>query len=381
MHARVATANDAAAIAAIYTQGIEDRVATFETEPRTATQVQTWFDGQHPIVVVEHGEEVIAYASSSSYRPRACYAGIAEFAVYVRRDWRGKGAGRLALSLLVQECEAAGFWKLVSRAFVENTASRALLKTMGFREVGVYEKHGQLDGIWHDVVIIEYLLQAGKSRPGNKEITHPRFAAFYNWMMAQTWTRQMFDPLRKKLVGQAEGIVLEVGAGGGQNFTFYDPAYVREVRAIEPDRAMLLRAEQCLAQASVPIHLMQAAVEELPFANAHFDSVVITLVLCSVRDQKRSLREIWRVLKPGGMLLLLEHVRAQGAIAAWMQDALVPLTKRCLGNCHWNRNTLHVLEETGFVLTHIRQLGGGLQPVISLRAMRPTGREEPDGDL
>lgn len=160
MRSRVATSDDAAAIAGIYNQGIEDRVATFETELRTAAMVQTWFDGQHPIVVVEYQDEVIAYASSSSYRPRACYAGIVEFSVYVRRDWRGKGAGRLAISRLIQECEAAGFWKLVSRVFVENAASRALLQAVGFREVGVYEKHGQLDGIWRDVVIVEYLLLA-----------------------------------------------------------------------------------------------------------------------------------------------------------------------------------------------------------------------------
>jgi L-amino acid N-acyltransferase YncA len=160
MHTRVATPKDAAAIAAIYHQGIEDRIATFETDLRTAAMVQIWFDGQHPIVVVENGEEVIAYASSSSYRPRVCYAGIVEFSVYVRRDWRGKGAGRLALSRLIWECEQASFWKLVSRVFVENAASRALLKVVGFREVGVYEKHGQLDGIFRDVVIVEYLLSS-----------------------------------------------------------------------------------------------------------------------------------------------------------------------------------------------------------------------------
>lgn len=85
--------------------------------------VQTWFDGQHPIVVIEDSEEVIAYASSSSFQPRVCYAGIVEFSVYVQRDWRGKGAGRLALVRLIEECERARFWKLVSRVFVENAAS------------------------------------------------------------------------------------------------------------------------------------------------------------------------------------------------------------------------------------------------------------------
>lgn len=157
MRARLATRADAAAIAAIYNQGIEDRVGTFETALRTEAMITTWFDDNHPIVIVEQEGESIAYASTSSYRDRACYAGIAEFSVYVRRDSRGKGAGRLALSHLMRECEAAGFWKLVSRIFVENEASRRLMHRLGFREVGIYEKHGQLDGVWRDVVIVEYL--------------------------------------------------------------------------------------------------------------------------------------------------------------------------------------------------------------------------------
>lgn len=157
MQVRLATLVDAGTIAAIYNQGIEDRVGTFETELRSAEVVTSWFDGRHPIVVVEQDGEVIACASTSSYRERTCYAGIAEFSVYVRRDWRGKGAGRMALTRLLQECEEAGFWKLVSRVFVENTASRGLLRRLGFREVGIYEKHGQLDGVWRDVVIVELL--------------------------------------------------------------------------------------------------------------------------------------------------------------------------------------------------------------------------------
>ncbi|GCE12442.1 arsinothricin resistance N-acetyltransferase ArsN1 family A [Tengunoibacter tsumagoiensis] len=158
MRVRVATVADAAGIAIIYNQGIEDRVGTFETQLRTEAMVASWFDDIHPIVVVEQEQEVIAYASTSSYRARPCYAGIAEFSVYVRRDWRGKGAGRLAMTQLLQESAAAGFWKLLSRVFVENEASRGLLRSLGFREVGIYEKHGQLDGIWRDVVIVEYLL-------------------------------------------------------------------------------------------------------------------------------------------------------------------------------------------------------------------------------
>ncbi|GHO50591.1 arsinothricin resistance N-acetyltransferase ArsN1 family A [Ktedonospora formicarum] len=163
MWRRLATIADAAAIAHIYNQGIEDRVGTFETELRTEAMVASWFDGSHPIVVVEQEQDIIAYASTSSYRARPCYAGVGEFSVYVRRNWRGKGAGKEAMQHLLQACEAAGFWKLISRVFVENTASRGLLRSLGFREVGVYEKHGQLDGIWRDVVIVEYLFQANLS--------------------------------------------------------------------------------------------------------------------------------------------------------------------------------------------------------------------------
>jgi L-amino acid N-acyltransferase YncA len=157
MRVRLATKSDATAITAIYNQGIEDRVGTFETELRTEAMVVSWFDDIHPIVVVEQEDDIIAYASTSSYRPRPCYAGIAEFSVYVRRDSRGKGAGRLAMTGLCQQSEQAGFWKLVSRVFVENAASRGLLCSLGFREVGIYEKHGQLDGVWRDVVIVERL--------------------------------------------------------------------------------------------------------------------------------------------------------------------------------------------------------------------------------
>ena len=99
-----------------------------------------------------------AFASTSLYRPRDCYAGIAEFSVYVDRAARGAGAGRAAMQALIPAAQAAGYWKLVSRVFPENTASRALLASLGFREVGTYEQHGQLDGVWKDVVIVEKLL-------------------------------------------------------------------------------------------------------------------------------------------------------------------------------------------------------------------------------
>lgn len=160
MHPRPATPADAAAIARIYNQGIEDRLATFETRLRTADDVLTWFDGVHPIVVVEDEGQVIAFASTSTYRPRECYAGVAEFSVYVAREARGRGAGKVAMEALIRAAEASGLWKLLSRIFMENVASRALMRRLGFREVGIYEKHARLDGAWKDVVIVEYLVAA-----------------------------------------------------------------------------------------------------------------------------------------------------------------------------------------------------------------------------
>jgi phosphinothricin acetyltransferase len=161
--ARPAELHDAAAIAEIYNQGIEDRVATFETEPRTTETVEAVLAarvGRYPAVVVEDGSRVLGFAWVSEYRPRDAYAGVAEFSVYVARGARGRGVGRTAMEALMTEAERRGFSKLVSRIFPENVASRRLCAALGFREVGVYRRHGQLDGRWMDCVIVERLLGA-----------------------------------------------------------------------------------------------------------------------------------------------------------------------------------------------------------------------------
>lgn len=158
--ARPATIADATSIAAIYNEGIVDRTATFETETRSAGDVGLWFDAVHPIVVVEDGPggPIVGFASTSTYRPRRAYAGIAEFSVYVGRRARGRGVGTVAMAAIIAGAEAAGYWKLVSRVIAENVASRALLRSVGFREVGTYRRHARLDGEWRDVVIVERLL-------------------------------------------------------------------------------------------------------------------------------------------------------------------------------------------------------------------------------
>jgi L-amino acid N-acyltransferase YncA len=157
---RSAGPGDAGAIAEIYNQGIADRIATFETDPRTAVDILEWLRRGNPVVVVEAPSgEIVAWASATPYRPdRPAYAGVAEFSVYVARAWRGRGIGRAALDGLVGEAEGRGIWKLVSRIFPENTASLALCRAAGFREVGVYRRHGVLDGQWRDCVIVELLL-------------------------------------------------------------------------------------------------------------------------------------------------------------------------------------------------------------------------------
>lgn len=151
---------DAAAIADIYNQGIADRGATFETEPRTPEDIRPRIEDTSclPLLVAERAGRVLGWAGLSSYRSRACYAGVAEFSIYLDRQARGQGVGRQLLTALIEAARERGYWKLVSRIFPFNTASRSLCRTCGFREVGVYEKHAQLDGQWMDVVIVERLI-------------------------------------------------------------------------------------------------------------------------------------------------------------------------------------------------------------------------------
>ena len=158
---RAATAADAEAIARIHNEGIEERIATFETEPRTAAQVAEALarkGDRYPTVVVEREGRVVAWASAGPYSDRPCYAGVAEHSVYVARAHRGAGAGRAALEGLAGAYARRGFWKLVSRIFPENTSSLALHERADFRVVGVYRRHARLDGAWRDCVIVERLL-------------------------------------------------------------------------------------------------------------------------------------------------------------------------------------------------------------------------------
>ena len=157
--ARPARPDDAAAMTAIYNEGIADRIATFETEPRATTDIAEWFETAKAIVTVTDGSgQIVGYAVAHPYADRCCYAGIGEYSVYVARAHRGRGVGRVAMEALIAASRDAGLWKLMSRIFPQNTASRALMASLGFREVGVHEKHGKLDGAWMDTVIVELLI-------------------------------------------------------------------------------------------------------------------------------------------------------------------------------------------------------------------------------
>ncbi len=158
---RSAVPTDAPAIAAIYNHGIAERSSTFETVQRTTRDIEQRLMEleRYPLLVAtDAAGAVVGWAGLSGYRPRDCYAGIGEFSVYLDTAARGQGIGRRLLEALIDVARAQGYWKLLSRIFLFNTASRALCRSVGFREVGIYEKHGQLEGRWLDVVIVERLI-------------------------------------------------------------------------------------------------------------------------------------------------------------------------------------------------------------------------------
>jgi L-amino acid N-acyltransferase YncA len=155
---RPAVLADAAAIAAIYNDGIEDRVATFETRPRTVDEVAAWLGDGLPVIVAEADATVVGFARVSPYSDRCVYTGVGEHGVYVARAARGRGIGVALLGALCDAAADAGLYKLTSRVFADNAASRAVHLAAGFEEVGVQRRHGRLDGEWKDCVLVERLI-------------------------------------------------------------------------------------------------------------------------------------------------------------------------------------------------------------------------------
>jgi L-amino acid N-acyltransferase YncA len=156
---RRARLEDCEAVALIYNEGIAERSSTFETEPRSAADVRDWLASPtHPVLVVERGGAVVGWARVSPYSARPCYGGVVEASVYVRESERGRGLGGALLAALLNEAEGAGFHKVLGKLFTDNAPSRHLIARHGFRKVGTHVRHGRLDGIWRDVLLVERLL-------------------------------------------------------------------------------------------------------------------------------------------------------------------------------------------------------------------------------
>ena len=197
---------------------------------------------------------------------------------------------------------------------------------------------------------------------------HKWFAAVYDRLMSSA-ERSFMKGVREEIAGGAGGRVLELGAGTGANFAYYG-VDADEIFAIEPDPYMLERARKRAAEVPANIELHQVAAEELPFPDATFDFVIDTLVLCSVRDPRRALAEMKRVLKPGGELRLYEHVRYQNPIGALSQDIVTPVWRWFGAGCHPNRDTGRFLREAGFEITSVK-IRKELPPIPPMIFSRP----------
>jgi L-amino acid N-acyltransferase YncA len=158
---RNAAPSDAAAIAAIYNQGIIDRIATLETEERTPEERSAWLAARgprNPVLVAERDGAIVGWGSLNQFSPRKAYDFVADFSVYVERAWRGKGVGSALLRALVTRAKQLGYHKLVLAAFPWNAGGMALYQKYGFRTVGIYKEQGLLDGKWVDTIIMEKIL-------------------------------------------------------------------------------------------------------------------------------------------------------------------------------------------------------------------------------
>lgn len=157
-----------------------------------------------------------------------------------------------------------------------------------------------------------------------------------------------FKKVRTALVRTAKGEVLEIGSGTGVNFPYYKCA--AHVTAIEPSQKMRDRGEKRLTQANVPITVFDAVAESLPFADDTFDTVIATLVFCSIPNPKKALMEIQRVSKADAEILFFEHVRIEQSILGKVQDMLNPIWHKVCDGCQLNRDTLASIQQAGIVV-------------------------------
>ncbi|MDC3411971.1 class I SAM-dependent methyltransferase [Aquibacillus sp. 3ASR75-11] len=190
------------------------------------------------------------------------------------------------------------------------------------------------------------------------------FPTFYDLAM-KPLEQGKFKAIRKELLEQATGRVLEIGSGTGVNFPYYKKA--SKVDAIEPNQLMRDRSRSRELNANVPIQIYTAGAEKLPFADNTYDSVVSTLVFCTIPDPVEALKEIARVCKPGGTVLFFEHVKMENAILAKTQDILTPLWKRICDGCHLNRETVNVIEQSELSINDLKYYYKGLFFVVKAK--------------
>ena len=194
-------------------------------------------------------------------------------------------------------------------------------------------------------------------------VRHRLFAALYDRMNAAAERRWM-GKHRADLLADARGVVLEIGGGTGANLPHYRDA--ERLVISEPDPFMRKKLGPKLGQASVPVEVSEADARRLPFAEESFDTVVSTLVLCTIPDPHAALAEIRRVLRPGGRVLFLEHVRGEGRVARW-QDRIQPLWSWLAAGCHPNRNTVSTIEAAGFRIEKLERF----EPPVPFSAFAP----------
>jgi ubiquinone/menaquinone biosynthesis C-methylase UbiE len=207
------------------------------------------------------------------------------------------------------------------------------------------------------------------------------FALTYDRAMASTEQAGLGET-RSRLLAEAGGDVLEVGAGTGHNLAHYGGAVVT-LTLTEPDPSMLRRLERAVARAGGPATVVGAPAEDLPFEDESFDTIVSTLVLCGVEDQRRAVREMHRVLRPGGRLLFVEHVRSRDETLARRQDRMNWLNRLTAG-CDCNRPTLETLVQNGFVVEDVvhgelPKSASFVRPLVVGRAIRDDARLDAQG--
>ncbi|MGY1584088.1 class I SAM-dependent methyltransferase [Streptomyces sp. MN13] len=197
---------------------------------------------------------------------------------------------------------------------------------------------------------------AGAGKVARDAVHHPLFARYYARISVSAETRMGMAQVRERLLAGLSGRVLEVGAGNGLNFAHY-PGTVAEVVAIEPERLLRQLAVEAALRAETPVDVVPGAAEALPVKSEGFDAVVLSLVLCSVRDVPRALGEVRRVLRPGGQVRFFEHGRGGGRAMRLSQRALDrTVWPRLNGGCHLGRDPVAALRDAGFELGPYRQL-------------------------